>query len=168
MFTVARSGPVSDMYSGDAPSCLIMHKYGECATKEISCLDWSCSLPLPGAFLIVSPLPWFTLNILIQQIWAAAQKNWFTVRFIRQSFAALLWQTSGVRRSEEANRTQSSGYRTPKTKLMNFPQCSIHRRTTPGKGPRLPLVHYNPVQASWLDSAASKKEIMLRKNILYD
>lgn len=36
MFTVAKSEAASDMYSGDAPPCSIIHKYNESATKEIS------------------------------------------------------------------------------------------------------------------------------------
>lgn len=41
------------------------------------------------------------------------QQNWFTVRFIGQSFPALLWQTSGVRKSIEGNDIQRSDYSKP-------------------------------------------------------
>lgn len=77
--------------------------------------------------LIVSSLPWFIWNILKQRIWAAAQKNRFTVRFIGQAFPALLWQTPGVRRSAGENTGLRSDYKKPKTKTYELlKKCSIH------------------------------------------
>lgn len=123
--------------------------------KSPAC-DWSSSWPLLRACLIVPPLPRFTWNILIQQIWAPAQKNWFRMRFIGQSFPAMLWQTPGVKRSVEANRTQYSDYNT-KNKTYELYKMFHLLPPRPGERTRDSLQCIRAqFQASWSDNAASK------------
>lgn len=64
----------------------------------------------------------FTWNILMPHIWAAAQKNWFTVDFIGQRFLALLWQ---IPMRAEANRTSALGLQHRKQNFWTFEKCSI-------------------------------------------
>lgn len=160
MFTVARSGAVSVMYSGDAPTCLIMHKCGECATKEISCF-WL-------ELFLVPPLCCFdclsTAMVYIEHSYAAdlscspeeliySEIYWVELpRFV---------MTDSRGEEECGVRTQHSDYRTLKTKLMNFLKCSIYCRSALEKGPKTPGVHYYPVpgQLIWRGSVKSRNNV---------
>lgn len=171
MFTVARSGAVSDMYSGDAPPCLIMNKYGECATKEIFCLWLELLFASPPCLPDCLSLPRFTLNILIQQIWAAARQNWFTVRFIGQSFPELCYDRlqgwEGVWKQTELSAQITEHRKQNLWTFQNVPSTTPRpgERTRDPPHPPPPTVHYNPVPGQLIGQHSIKEQkIMFREN----
>lgn len=156
MFTVARSGAVSDMYSGDAPPSLIMHKYGECATKEISCL-WLellfASSPVPfWLFLCCLGLHWTFLYSTSELLPRRIDLQWDLLGRASPLCYDRLRGWEGVRRQTELS-TQITEHQ-----KQNFPKCSINWRPTLEKGPETPPpVRYNPVQGQLIARRSIKE-----------
>lgn len=157
MFTVARSGAVSDMYSGDAPPCLIMHKYGECATKEISCLWLELLFASPACFFWLSlrchGLHWTFLYSRSELLPRRIDLQWDLLGRASPLCYDRLQGWEGVWRQTELS-AQITEHQ--KQNLWTFQSVPSTAAPPRGKDPRLPPVHYNPVRASWSDDAASK------------
>ena len=158
MFTVARSGAVSDMYSGDAPPSLIMHKYGECATKEISCL-WL-------ELLFASPLclsDCFCAALVYTEHSYTAHLSCCPEELI---YSAIYWAElpcfvmTGFRGEKECGGKQNSALRLQNAKNKTYELSKMFPLLTPHPGERTrdspPQCAITQFRASWSHNAASK------------
>lgn len=156
MFTVARSGAVSDMYSGDAPPSLIMHKYGECATKEISCLwlellfasplclsDCFCAALVYTEHSYTAHLSCCPEELIYSEIYWAELP-----RFVMTGFGG----------EKECGGKQNSALRLQNTKNKTFQNVPLTDAPPWRKDPRLPPpVRYNPVQGQLIAQRSIKE-----------
>lgn len=157
MFTVARSGAVSDMYSGDAPPCLIMHKYGECTTKEISCLNWSSKLfALPSCLSdCLSGLHWTFLYSGSKLLARRIDLQWDLLGRASPLCYDRSQGWEGVRTQTELS-DQITEHQ--KQNLWTFQNISSTATLPLRRDLRLPLVHYNPVLGQLIRQCCIKEQ----------
>lgn len=157
MFTVARSGAVSDMYSGDAPPCLIMHKYGECATKEISCLWLELLFASPPCLSDCLS----TAMVYIEHSYSADLSCCPEELIYSEIYWAELprFVMTDSRGEKECAGKQNSALRLQNTKNKTYELSKMFHLLLPRPGERTrdsPLCNKTQFRASWSDNVASK------------
>lgn len=154
---------VARLVSRRRSPAVIMHEIAMNAwLKEILRL-WPCEvLASPRHWFDYLLSCWFKWNIFALQIWAAAQKNWFTADFIGQRFLALLWQ---IPMRADANRTRRSDYSTENKTSKLFKMFHLLRLRPNRKDLRIPRVRRStkPDRSTQLQRA--RKELN-RRNLL--
>lgn len=159
MFAVARSGAVSDMYSGDAPPCLIMHKYGVMRHKGNLLL-------VTGVVLRLSPVPfwlslrchglhWTFLHSRSELLPRRIDLQWDLLGKAFPLCYDRLQGWEGVWRQTELSAQITEHQKQNLWTFLNVPSTAAPPRR---KDPRLPPVHYNPVPGQLIGQHCIKEQ----------